>query len=252
MLAVKVVTEVVASVDAPVTDKAAIEVVASVDVPVTVRAEAEADPKDEVAVAVMEVNEGLADILIWVDVPIKTFCPPLMLKFVPTVKEARVLVPVPPFNTGRTPLTLAVKSMEPANMALVTLPNPMAVTPVEPMVTSPVTGLLTHAEPEPISRLPAVAVVTPKDAPLILPTTVAPWVPVTSPAKLPVKEAAEPVTEPEMGLVTVRLANVPTLVREELVMVEPKVEPERTVVPFNCKAVTALRLVAARVPVEGL
>ena len=44
-MAVKVVTEVVASVDAPVTDKAVTVVVAKVEVPVTARAEAEADPK---------------------------------------------------------------------------------------------------------------------------------------------------------------------------------------------------------------
>ena len=53
-------------------------------------------PKEEVAVAVMEVKEGLADIVICVDVPIKTFCPPVIFKLEPTVKEAKVLVPVPP------------------------------------------------------------------------------------------------------------------------------------------------------------
>ena len=53
-------------------------------------------PKEEVAVAVMEVNDGLLDIVIWVEVPMSTFCPPLMLKLLPTVKEAKVLVPVPP------------------------------------------------------------------------------------------------------------------------------------------------------------
>ena len=109
MLAVKVVTEVVASVDAPVTDKAVTVVVARVEVPVTARAEAEADPKEEVAVAVMEVNDGLLDIVIWVEVPMSTFCPPLMFKLLPTVKEAKVLVPVPPLRMGRMPETLEVK-----------------------------------------------------------------------------------------------------------------------------------------------
>ena len=64
------------------------------------RVVAVAVPKEEVAVAVMEVNDGLADKVIWVEVPIKTFCPPVMLRLEPpAVKEARVLVPVPPLAT---------------------------------------------------------------------------------------------------------------------------------------------------------
>ena len=66
-------------------------------------------PKEEVAVAVMEVNDGLLDIVIWVEVPMSTFCPPLMFKLLPTVKEAKVLVPVPPLRMGRMPETLEVK-----------------------------------------------------------------------------------------------------------------------------------------------
>ena len=72
----------------------------------------EADPKDEVAVAVMEVNDGLADNVICVEVPIKTFCPPLMFKFGPTVKLAKVLVPRPPFETGITPVMAMVEVLE--------------------------------------------------------------------------------------------------------------------------------------------
>ena len=45
--------------------------------------------------------------------------------------------PVPPLAIGRTPLTLLVKSMEPASMAFVTFPAPMVVVLPE-LVTSPV------------------------------------------------------------------------------------------------------------------
>ena len=77
------------------------------------RVVAVAVPKDEVAVAVMDVKDGLADNVIWVDVPIKTFCPPLMFKLEPTVKLPNVVVPMPPLVVPRTPLT----SLEPKAMA---------------------------------------------------------------------------------------------------------------------------------------
>ena len=48
-----------------------------------------------------------------------------------------MLAPVPPFAIGRDPLTLLVKSIEPASILLVTFPTPMVVAfPV--LVTSPV------------------------------------------------------------------------------------------------------------------
>ena len=48
-----------------------------------------------------------------------------------------MLAPVPPFAIGRDPLTLLVKSIEPASIVLVTFPAPMVVAfPV--LVTSPV------------------------------------------------------------------------------------------------------------------
>lgn len=72
----------------------------------------EADPKDEVAVAVMEVKEGLFDNVICVEVPIKTFCPPLMDRLEPTVKLAKVEVPIPPFETGMTPVMAMVEVPE--------------------------------------------------------------------------------------------------------------------------------------------
>ena len=49
-----------------------------------------------------------------------------------------VVVPVPPLRTGKDPVTLAVRSIEPASWSLVTLPAPMVVTPVLSIVTSPV------------------------------------------------------------------------------------------------------------------
>ena len=49
--------------------------------------------------------------LICVEVPINTFWPPAMERLEPTVKEAKVLVPVPPFVTGKTFMTLVVRSI---------------------------------------------------------------------------------------------------------------------------------------------
>ena len=69
----------------------------------------------------------------------------------------------------------------------VRLPLVTVSTPVEVRVASPERALVIQEEPSAISRLPAVAVVKPKVLPLILATVVAPWVPVTSPAKEPVK-----------------------------------------------------------------
>lgn len=77
---------------------------------VTVKDCAEASPRLDVAVAVMEVNIGLAESVICVDVPISTFCPPLIFKLEPTVKEANVEVPVPPRATESCPLQPKVKT----------------------------------------------------------------------------------------------------------------------------------------------
>jgi hypothetical protein len=50
-----------------------------------------------------------------------------------------VLKPVPPFATGSIPVTLLVRSIEPASMLLVTLPAPIVVASPE-VVTSPVSA----------------------------------------------------------------------------------------------------------------
>ena len=83
-------------------------------------------------------------------------------------------------------------------------------------VASPERAWVTHWEPEPISRLPAVAVVEPKPTPLILATVVLLCVPVTSPARFPVK-LVEVATEREE--VAVHVGMLPLMVR--MVPVEP-------------------------------
>lgn len=45
----------------------------------------------------------LAPRLICVEVPISTFCPPLMDRLEPTVREPKVVVPMPPKPTPKTP-----------------------------------------------------------------------------------------------------------------------------------------------------
>jgi hypothetical protein len=79
------------------------------------------------AVPVVTVVMTLPDREIWVEVPIKTFCPPVTDKPLPTVKEPRVEVPIPPLATERIPLTSELpKAMEPLKrlplLSLRTLP----------------------------------------------------------------------------------------------------------------------------------
>lgn len=62
-------------------------------------------------------------------------------------------------------------------------------------------------------------------------------------AALPVVEPDEPVTEPFIGLVTVRLASVPTLVREELTTVAFRTVPVRVL----ASAVTVISPVPSKV-----
>ena len=70
--------------------------------------------KEEVAVAVIEAKEGLAERVISVEVPIKTCWPPEMERLEEeTVRLPRVLVAVPPLLTPKTPET----SEEPRAMA---------------------------------------------------------------------------------------------------------------------------------------
>src|SRR5436305_1320022 len=70
----KLVMEVVAKVEVPLTFKVDCKIVG----PETVKAVAEALPKLEVAVATMEVKDGLLLKVIWVEVPIKTCWPPVI------------------------------------------------------------------------------------------------------------------------------------------------------------------------------
>ena len=97
-----------------------------------------------------------------------------------------------------------------------------------------------------------------KDVPLILPTTVAPCVPVTSPAKLPVKEPAEPETLPVT--LPVRLpekvvaVNVPppVMLLPPIAMAPDIVPPDRARSEEECPVTAPLKVVAVNVPVEGL
>jgi len=96
---VRLVTVVVANVAVPLTNAG----------PDTVSAEVEALPREEVAVAVIDVKDGLAEILICVDVPINTLCPPTRVRLDPTVREPKVAVPVPPRDTASSPVNPNVK-----------------------------------------------------------------------------------------------------------------------------------------------
>src|SRR4051812_12714133 len=58
----------------------------------------------------------------------------MLTVIVPVVADVAAAADIPPLENGRTPVTLVVRSIDPANIALVTLPAPMAVTkePVPP------------------------------------------------------------------------------------------------------------------------
>ena len=63
----------------------------------------------------MLVKDGLAVKVIWVEVPISTFWPPVIERLEEeTVKEPKVVVPMPPFDTASRPVT----SLEPRLIAL--------------------------------------------------------------------------------------------------------------------------------------
>ncbi len=47
----------------------------------------------------------LAPKVIWVEVPIKTLWPPVMDRPDPTVREPKLVVPMPPLETANNPLT---------------------------------------------------------------------------------------------------------------------------------------------------
>jgi len=79
---------------------------------------------------------GEVEMVIWVEVPINTFCPPVMERLEPTVKEPRVVVPVPPLSAAKTPDTsLEPKFILPLNNVLDeerTIPVPSEAIDVEP------------------------------------------------------------------------------------------------------------------------
>ena len=64
--------------------------------------------------------------------------------------------------------------------------------------------------------------------------------------RMPKEVRASTVPPLMSGVVRTGLASVPTVVREEETMVEPRVVPLRTVVPFICKAVVALMVGATK------
>ena len=67
-----------------------------------------------VPVTVSVVKVGVLVNVIWVEVPIRTFCPPVMDRFgEETVRSPRVVVPMPPLLTASRPVT----SEEPRLMA---------------------------------------------------------------------------------------------------------------------------------------
>ena len=79
----------------------------------------------EALVVVMEVKVGVEDRVIWVEVPIRTFSPPETDRLEPTVKEPKVLVPVPPLATDNTPVQPKVKfweEMEPVTLVSLVTP----------------------------------------------------------------------------------------------------------------------------------
>jgi hypothetical protein len=118
-----------------------------------------------------------ADKEIWVEVPIKTFCPPVMERPEPTVKSPSVVVPNPPLLTANTPLQPRVKvllAMEPVTLvSLVTKP-----TKVVPRVEELVPPLA-------IGKMPVISVEPP-------PRLTGPL------AKLPLTERTIPVAKEEM------------------------------------------------------
>ena len=98
-----------------------------------------------------------------------------------TLFAVSVAAPVPPLATGKVPVTLVVRSIEPASIVLVTFPVPMVVTSPE-VVISPVSEpgvcsvpLLTVTMPVPEGAGP-VAPVAPA-VPLVPAAPVAPAVP---------------------------------------------------------------------------
>lgn len=80
-----------------------------------------AELKVVVAVTVKVVKVGVLVKVIWVEVPINTFCPPLMERLEDdTVKDPRVVVPMPPLVTPSTPDT----SLDPKAIAPLNKPPP--------------------------------------------------------------------------------------------------------------------------------
>jgi hypothetical protein len=105
-----------------------------------------------------------------VDVPIRTFCPPLTVTrlALPEVREAKVLVPVPPRAADKTPAQAKVKALfEIVPWMLVSLLTKP--TKVEPKVEDPVPPLATGKIPvtsevkdtKPLNKAPATDLTTP-------------------------------------------------------------------------------------------
>ncbi len=137
-------------VEEPVTDRVPVmEVVARVLTPETVKAVEEALPKEEVAVAVMEVKEGLGLKVMVVEVPIKTCCPPVIERLVlVTLKFPKVVVPRPPLLRPKIPETsLDNKLMAPLNNAPATVDLTGKAWLREEMVVEPFAATLKNTAP---------------------------------------------------------------------------------------------------------
>src|SRR6185295_18749411 len=107
-----------------------------------------------VPVETLEMTEAEREI--WVLVPIRTFWPPTMLRPEPTVRSPKVVVPMPPLLTAKTPVQPKVRvllAIEPVTLvSLVTKPTKV-VPRVEELVPPLAMGRRPATSEEPPPRL---------------------------------------------------------------------------------------------------
>jgi hypothetical protein len=178
------------------------------------------------------VKVGVAVMVICVEVPIKTFCPPLMSKFDPTVKLPRVVVPMPPLEDVNTPLTsLEPNAMAPLNSTPVAVERTGRAEVKEDIV----------VEPETV-KVPVMEEEAKKEAPLTV-----------SPVEEALAKVDWPVTNklPLVKTVVEALVTVKTLVVELKVKL---VEVAKVLVPAPNRISLAVRFcswIVGVVPVQG-
>ena len=73
------------------------------------------------------------DKLIDVEVPIKTFCPPLMVNPLPTVRSPKVVVPMPPLETAKGLVKVREVKLGVAETAIVEVPLMTMLEPADRM-----------------------------------------------------------------------------------------------------------------------